>query len=302
MERLQHPHDILAWYLDAGVDEAVGEEPLDRYALAREAQAGRERAAQAVLDVGRESVPASPEAAPSFAQPAPRPSEAKPTRPAFAQAPVAVRPAEGAASGEAVKSAVELAAAAHSLDELRAALAGFDGCPLKKTATNLVFGDGNPAARVLLVGEAPGADEDRQGVPFVGPSGQLLDKMLASIGLDRTQVFISNTVFWRPPGNRTPHAGEIAVCLPFVERMVELIDPAVLVTVGGPATHALLAQQGGVSKLIGRWFSFETARMSHPIPATPIYHPSYLLRSPAMKRQAWANLLSIKRKLAELGG
>lgn len=164
---------------------------------------------------------------------------------------------------------------------------------------NLVFGDGNPEAKVMLIGEAPGADEDRQGLPFVGASGQLLDKMLASIGLDRSQVFISNTVFWRPPGNRTPNSGEIAVCLPFVERMIELIDPQVLITIGGPATHSLLAQQGSVSRLRGRWFSFETPRMSHPIDATAIYHPAYLLRTPAQKRQAWGDLLGIKAKLAQ---
>ena len=196
---------------------------------------------------------------------------------------------------------MQLAQDAKSVDDLRAALEGFDGCPLKKTAMNLVFGDGNPEAKIVFIGEAPGADEDRQGLPFVGASGKLLDKMLASIGLDRSKVFISNTVYWRPPGNRTPHAGEIAVCLPFVERLIELIDPQVLITVGGPATHSLLAQQGSVSKLVGRWFTFETPRMSHPIAAGAIYHPAYLLRSPAMKRQAWQNLLEIRRKLDELG-
>jgi len=280
---LQHPADILAWYLDAGVDEAVGEEPLDRYALVKAAQAKRAAVTEAMLKEASAEQDAKPHTPTSVGRVAPAP----------------VRPTDTSIGEEAIKSAVELAGEAKSLDELREALEGFDGCPLKKTAMNLVFGDGNPDARILFIGEAPGADEDRQGVPFVGASGQLLDKMLASIGLDRSTVFISNTVFWRPPGNRTPNAGEISVCLPFVERMVELIDPAVLITVGGPATHSLLAQTGSVSRLRGRWFTFETSRMSHPIAASAIYHPAYLLRTPAQKRQTWGDLLSIKAKLAE---
>ena len=295
MALLEHPQQILAWYLEAGVDEAVGEAPLDRYALAGEAQAQRAAQADALLKAAEaERATAPPKPAGSRGQ-----SASSGAR--DASGPTPVRPVEGGVSDEQVKSAVDLAAAAKTVDALRAALEGFDGCPLKKSAMNLVFGDGNPEAKIVFIGEAPGADEDRQGLPFVGASGQLLDKMMASIGLDRSQVFISNTVFWRPPGNRTPHAGEIAVCLPFVERLIEIIDPAMLVTVGGPATHSLLAQQGSVSKLVGRWFTFETPRMSHPIAATALYHPAYLLRSPAMKRQAWQNLLAIRKKLDALG-
>ena len=286
---LDDPRQILKWYLDAGVDEAVGEEPINRYDLAVKAEAERARQAEDLLKASREERADAP--APS--------RERAPDKPAQL-GPAPVRPS-GEVSDDQVKSAVELASQAKTVDDLRAALEGFEGCPLKKTAMNLVFGDGNPEAKIVFIGEAPGADEDRQGVPFVGASGQLLDKMLASIDLDRSKVFISNTVYWRPPGNRTPHSGEIAVCLPFVERLIELIDPAVLITVGGPATHSLLAQQGSVSKLVGRWFTFETPRMSHPIAATAIYHPAYLLRSPAMKRQAWLNLLDIRRKLDELG-
>lgn len=291
MELLEDPRQILQWHLDAGVDEAVGEEPLDRYQLAAAAQAERASQAEALLKASHDERDAQP----------PRQSTRQPAQAPAQEGPTPVRPAMGEVSDDQVKSAVDLAAAAKTVDELRVALEGFDGCPLKKTAMNLVFGDGNPEAKVVLIGEAPGADEDRQGLPFVGASGKLLDKMLASIGLDRSQVFISNTVYWRPPGNRTPHAGEIAVCLPFVERLIELIDPAVLITVGGPATHSLLAQQGSVSKLVGRWFTFETPRMSHPIAASAIYHPAFLLRSPAMKRQAWQNLLTIRAKLDELG-
>jgi len=281
--KLEHPADILAWYLDAGVDEAIGEEPLDRYALVQEAQAQRAAEAEALLKSAEEE---------RAAQPASQKSSRT--------GPTPVRPSDPEIGEKQLTSAVKLAENAKTLDELRAVLEGFEGCPLKKTAMNLVFGDGNPEARIVFIGEAPGADEDRQGVPFVGASGQLLDKMLGSIGLDRSKVFISNTVFWRPPGNRTPNAGEIAVCLPFVERIIELIDPAVLITVGGPATHSLLAQQGSVSRLRGRWFTFETSRMSHPIAASAIYHPAYLLRTPAQKRQAWGDLLGIKAKLAEV--
>lgn len=191
-----------------------------------------------------------------------------------------------------------LAAAADSLDALKAALAHYDGCALAKTATNLVFGDGSATARVVLIGEAPGAEEDRQGVPFVGVSGQLLDRMLASIGLDRTRVFISNTVFWRPPGNRAPTSQEVAACMPFVIRIIELIRPAMLVALGGPAANALLSRSESVSRLRGRWFTFESAGLDPPIPATALFHPAYLLRSPGQKRFAWRDLVAIKKRLS----
>jgi DNA polymerase len=200
---------------------------------------------------------------------------------------------------DAVGRAVALASAAKTVEELRAALLAFDGCPLKRTATNLVFTDGNPAGAVLFVGEAPGAEEDRQGLPFVGPSGRLLDRMLASIGLDRTRVCISNTVFWRPPGNRTPTTVEMAVCMPFLERLIELMDPRVLVTLGGPAAKSVLGESAGVSKLRGRWFSYSSPRLARPTPATAMFHPAYLLRTPAQKRDAWRDLLMLRRKLDE---
>ena len=287
MELLQHPQQILGWYLSAGVDEAIGEAPLDRYALAGEAQAQRAAQADAVLKAAEAERAAQP-----FKQPSARDAGGSGVAP--------VRPAAGVVSDQQVKVAVETAAAAKSVDELRAALEAFDGGALQKTATHLVFGDGNPKARIVFVGDAPGADEDRQGVPFVGPAGQLFDKMLASIGLDRTQAYLCNSVFWRPPGGRTPYPGEVALCLPFIERLIELIDPAIVVTVGGPATHALLGQQGNVAKLVGRWFTFETPRMSHPIDASVIYHPEILLKTPAYKRQAWLNLLEIRKKLDAL--
>ena len=252
---LDNPAEILAWYLDAGVDEAVGEAPLDRYALVVKAQAKRAAAAQALL---KEAQSEHDGAGQTTGQ----------SGALGRSGPIPVRPADTADVEEALKTAVKLAGESKTLDDLREALDGFDGCGLKKTAMNLVFGDGVPDARIVLIGEAPGADEDRQGVPFVGASGALLDKMLASIDLDRSKVFLSNTVFWRPPGNRSPTGGEIAVCLPFVERLIEIIDPAVLITIGGPASHSLLAQQGSVSRLRGRWFTYETPRMSAPIAAS----------------------------------
>ena len=207
--------------------------------------------------------------------------------------------ATGPAGLAAVQSAVALARQATTLDDVRQALLTFDGCSLSQTATNLVFGDGSLQAKVVLIGEAPGAEEDRRGVPFVGPSGRLLDKMLASIGLDRSCVFITNTIFWRPPGNRSPSSTEVAACMPFVERIVELIDPQLLVALGGPAAVALLGQAESVGRLRGRWFTYQTAQMSRPIPATVLFHPAYLLRSPLQKRLAWRDLLAIKTRIDE---
>jgi len=270
METTLSPKEILQWYLLAGVDETIGEEPINRFSeTPPQAQAGS---------------PASELERPNTPRIQPDPPRTH---------------AANIPTDRAVQSACELAAEAKTLDELKQAMEGFDGCPLKKTATNLVFGDGNPEARIVFIGEGPGAEEDRQGIPFVGASGQLLDKMLKSIGLDRSRVFISNTVFWRPPGNRNPTSAEIAICLPFVERIIELVDPEILVAVGGPAASALLAQGQSVGKLRGKWFTYATPRLPRPVQATAIYHPAYLLRTPAQKRQAWRDLLGIKQKLVE---
>jgi DNA polymerase len=200
----------------------------------------------------------------------------------------------------ATQGARQLAASCRDLAALEAALAAFDGCPLKATATRLVFADGNPAARVMLVGEAPGADEDRQGKPFVGVSGQLLDRMLACVNLDRGKVYIANILPWRPPGNRQPTAAEIAVCLPFIERQIELVDPALLVLLGGVAAKTLLATTQGIVRLRGRWMSYGSPGLARPIPVIATYHPAYLLRSPGQKRDAWRDLLSINNKVKEL--
>lgn len=263
------PAMLLRWYLEAGVDEAILENPVDRYR------------ANATARETRRSAPAVP-----------RPATLPPT-----PAPTARTAAPADSSRASVESAFAVAQRASSLDELRAALATFADCPLSGTATNLVFGDGCATARIVLIGEAPGAEEDRRGIPFVGPSGRLLDRMLASIDLDRTKVFISNTIFWRPPGNRSPTSSEVATCMPFVERMLELIDPDILVALGGPAACALLGQSESVGRLRGRWLNFQTPRMARPIPTTALFHPAYLLRSPAQKRLAWRDLVAIKKRI-----
>lgn len=260
----------LRWLVEAGADEAVGELPVDRFAMAEPA--------------------ATPGAAPEPPQrPAPSAPRAAPQAPPVPVAPAAANP-----------SARALAAACTTLAELEAALRAFDGCALKATATNLVFADGNPRARIMLVGEAPGADEDRLGKPFVGVSGQLLDRMLGAIGLDRSAVYITNVIFWRPPGNRQPTPAEAAACLPFVERHIELVGPELLVLVGAAATRTLLARNEGITRLRGKWFSYESPGMSRPVPALPIYHPAFLLRQPGQKREAWKDLLVLAEAIGSV--
>jgi DNA polymerase len=200
----------------------------------------------------------------------------------------------------AVVSAREAAKAAPDLAALQQALRDFDGCALKKTATNLVFADGNPSASVMLIGEAPGADEDRQGKPFVGVSGQLLDRMMGAIGLDRSTFYITNVCFWRPPGNRKPTEAELAALMPFVVRHIELVKPKVLVLVGGSSAQGLLGTNDGITRLRGRWFEFQTPGLAAPIPALPLFHPAYLLRQPGLKREAWRDLVKLKARLASL--
>ncbi len=251
--------ELLRWYIDAGVDETISEHPVNRFKAKDSPPPAPVPSSPPSLGMGLGDGAAAP--APVSA------SESVPE-----SAPVS-------SNGE-IATAVHLAQAAETVDALRLALETFDGCALKKTATNLVFTDGNPEARILFIGEGPGAEEDRQGLPFVGPSGKLLDAMLASVGFDRTNVLISNVVFWRPPGNRTPTPQETAVCMPFVERLIELVDPKILVALGGPAAKSLLAQTQGVGRLRGKWFSYSTPGLARPIEATALYHPAYLLRSP----------------------
>jgi len=191
---------------------------------------------------------------------------------------------------------------AQSLDELRRELSDFQGCALRKTAMNLVFADGDPASPVMFIGEAPGEEEDRQGKPFVGVSGKLMDSMFAAAGLHRKDIYISNILFWRPPGNRTPTDGEIASCLPFVERHIALIKPKFLVFMGGIAAKTLLRTTEGITRLRGRWTTYKPAvgsGLDAPIPCLPMYHPAYLLRQSGAKRQAWNDILLLKTKLIE---
>jgi len=226
-----------------------------------------------------------------FAPPAPVKVAAKPA-PAAAAQPTRAMPA-GSGSAE------EAARAATSLEELARAVAGFEGCALKRTATNTVFADGVAGAPLMIIGEAPGADEDRLGRPFVGRSGQLLDRMLAAIGLDRQRnVYITNVLFWRPPGNRKPTSEEVAACLPFVWRHIELGAPQIVLLCGGSATAALLQRPDGITRLRGRWFELAGPGLTKPVPALATYHPSYLLRTPVNKSDSWKDLLTLQTRLA----
>jgi DNA polymerase len=250
--------DVLAFHVEAGVDVALEERPVDRFAELAHARAPEVKSMPVAAEPELRPAPAAPDAA--------------------------------------VIAAREAATNAQSLDELREMLARFEGCALKVTAKNLVFADGNPKSRVMFVGEAPGADEDREGLPFVGRSGKLLDRMMAAIGLDRTSAYIANIVPWRPPGNRTPTPQEAAICLPFIARQIELVDPDILVCLGGPSAQALLNIRDGITKVRGRWYDFETGKRT--IRAIPTFHPAYLLRTPLAKRQAWRDFLAIKKALA----
>ncbi len=191
----------------------------------------------------------------------------------------------------------KLAGKCGSVDELRSAVESFEGCEIKKTATNTVFSDGNPNAKIMLVGEAPGANEDLQGIPFCGASGMLLDKMLNAINLDRTKVYISNAVFWRPPGNRKPTDLELDMCRPFVEKHVALVSPQILILVGGIACYSLLDSTKTISNLRGRFHTYTNQYLSNSITTAAIFHPAYLLRQPAQKRLAWEDLKKIREYL-----
>lgn len=197
-------------------------------------------------------------------------------------------------------STKSLAAQAKTLKELKDIVENYNECLLKKTATNTVFSDGNPQAKIMVIGEAPGADEDRQGLPFVGLSGKLLDRMFAAIGLDRTTIYITNIIPWRPPGNRQPTSNETNLCMPFVERHIELIAPDFLILVGGTSAKSILQSNEGIMKLRGKWLSYQTATMEKPIRTLATFHPAYLLRAPGQKRLAWLDLLMLKQALKDL--
>jgi len=273
---------LLDWYVAMGIDEAIGETPHDSFAPPPSRGAPPRPAAMAV--------------APSpAARPAPSISVPPLGTPAIARPPIAkpIVPASNEIAG-----ARKLAEAATTLAELEAAVSSFEGCALRKTATHTVFADGTPHAPVMVIGEAPGGDEDRIGKPFVGRSGQLLDRMLAAVGLDRqSNVYISNILFWRPPGNRKPTEAEIALCLPFVWRHIALAAPRVVVLSGGTATSAILGRAEGITKLRGKWFDLPVPGLDSPVPALTTYHPSFLLRTPVRKSESWRDFLELQSKI-----
>jgi uracil-DNA glycosylase len=265
----------LRWLIEAGADEAIGDVPVNRFAA---------KAALAVKDIERRPVSAAAAAMP---QSAPRPVETA--------APAASR---GVPSIEAAR---EIAERCQSLDALREALLAFEGCALKSTATNLVFADGHRDAPIMFVGEAPGRDEDLKGLPFVGQSGQLLDRMLAPLGFSRaTNVYIANILFWRPPGNREPTIEEVAISMPFVERHIALKRPKILVALGTISAKQLLQRTDGITRLRGKWGSYATGGQSIPLIAT--FHPANLLRNPINKRYVWRDFLAVAERLEEIGG
>lgn len=256
------PLSALAWLVEAGADEAMGDAPADRFAA--------------------------------------RPSAPAP-KPAVSIAPKAVsapKPPSQPMATDSIGTAIALARGANSLADLKAALENFDGCALKRTATNTVFADGNPAHRIMFIGEAPGRDEDKQGLPFVGRAGKLLDKMMAAIHLDRTNAYITNVINWRPPDNREPSPEEAAMCLPFLRRHIELVDPGVMILLGAVAVRHVMGRSDGIMKTRGKWLDYQVnGRM---VPVMPTLHPAYLLRQPSHKKLAWRDLQMIAEKITAL--
>jgi len=255
------PLSSLAWLVEAGADEAMGDAPVDRFIVGKPGPAIQASVKKPMMS------------------PTPRREEPK-------------------AEADSIGTAIELARASNSLAELKAALESFDGCALKRFATNTVFADGNPLSRIMFIGEAPGRDEDRLGLPFVGRAGKLLDKMLAAIHLDRTKAYITNVINWRPPDNRDPSPEEAAMCLPFLRRHIELVNPEVIVLLGAVAVRHVMGKSDGIMKTRGRWLGYNVeARM---VPVMPTLHPAYLLRQPAHKKLAWRDLQTVEQKIVSL--
>jgi uracil-DNA glycosylase len=253
--------DLLSWYEAMGVDEAIGDVAVDRFAAAPEPRADSPAKARSPR---AESAPRAVSRAPRLA------------------------PSESPASLDSVTT----------LAELEALVAQFEGCALKRTAKNTCFSRGSDEAKIMLIGEAPGRDEDLQGKPFVGRAGKLLDRMLAAIGLGENHVYITNTIYWRPPGNRTPTSQEIESCAPFLERQIELLEPQVMVLLGGAAAKSVLNVTEGIMRLRGKWKIVKSG--GRDIPTLATLHPAYLLRKPEEKRYAWRDLVMLKTRLEEL--
>lgn len=275
--------ELLQWYADIGVDEAIGEEPVDRTKQAPLATA-------AILAME------SPAAAGDDA------AQRKPLPLLPAQSPVPAAAPAVTGAVEAIKEAATRAAAAKTIEELKAALDSFPGLALKRTATQMIFADGNPQARVMVIGEVPGADEDRAGRPFVGENGALLDKMLAAIGLTRAEnVYLTTIINWRPPGNRNPEPAEIAMSVPFIKRHIALLKPSAIMFVGGAPAKILLGTKAPIMSLRGKWLDYIDEDAGLKIPAMAMLHPEYLSKNPAQKKPAWEDLQMFQARLKELG-
>ena len=281
---------MLDWYRAMGVGDAVSADPVDWLARGDVAPLGVPRDALRPTVQQPSKPPSATGAAVSVDRRAPAPPPSR-----LAKEPVA-QPATVVAPDAAMADAREAAGVAADLTALRAALEQFEGCALKSTAKNTCFFRGAEQARVMVIGEAPGRDEDRSGTPFVGRAGQLLDKMLAAIAIDDTSAHITNVVYWRPPGNRTPTPHEVLVCRPFLERQIQLVKPEIIVTVGGPAAKAILNTEQGIMRTRGKWGNFDAGN-GLAVKVMPTLHPAYLLRTPAAKRLAWRDLLAIRAEL-----
>lgn len=282
----------LTWLVEAGADEAIGSEPLDRLAQAAQPDADRTYEAAASLEASpgkRGDLPSRREDRANRQAPPRHRTGSEPP-------PVWQATSRELRTHEANLAAAERAArSAETLEALETAIRAFDGCDLKLTAKNTVVARGAPQAEVMLIGEAPGRDEDLQGQPFVGAAGRLLDSMLRAAGFDPARdVYITNMLFWRPPGNRTPQQQELQLCLPFTERHIELVAPRYLLFLGGTSAKALLAETRGITRLRGQWLAYQHAGLPAPLPAMPLFHPAYLLRQPAQKRLAWRDLLAFR--------
>lgn len=253
---------VLKWQIDMGVDETIDSEP-----LSLEKISAQKTPAKAIIQTEKK----------------------EPMKTATRTSPL-----------EAEKSARMIADKCKTLSELHEALKTFDEIAIKKTATNTVFSDGNPEAKIMFIGEAPGANEDIEGIPFCGASGKLMDELLKWAGFERKKnIYISNTIFWRPPGNRRPTPEELAICKPFVEKHIALINPSILVLVGGTATFSLLNTNTGISKLRGQYHEYKNDYLKSSIPAIALFHPSYLLRQPSQKKTFWFDILSMKKHLSD---
>jgi uracil-DNA glycosylase len=273
---------LLHWYAEAGVDDAMEDAAVNYFTLAEMETKPIRKPAAPAPSVSTEALYASADAA--------KPAAPRSTAPAYATK----------ATASIVAEATKIAAECTSIDDLRKAVEAFDGCPLKKLASKTVFADGTATADIMFIGEAPGEEEDRQGIPFCGESGQLLDRMIGAIGLSRKEnAYISNAVFWRPPGNRNPNPDELEICRPFVEKHIALAKPKLLVLVGGVAAKSLLGTTEGITRLRARSHHYHNDLLEQPVPTFALFHPSYLLRQPAHKAMAWKGLLTIKQHLKE---